>query len=294
MAARMHDDEVPTDAHLVRRLVAEQFSAWAELAVERVASTGTDYAVYRLGTDLAVRLPRIGWAVDQVHRDAEWLPRVAPLLPVAVPEPVAVGEPGCGYPWPWAVHRWVPGANPVPGAVEDPAGLAADLAGLVTAFRRIDLPGGRTARRGLPLTTQDEAARRAVTALGSQVDAVAVLQAWDEALAAPAWTGPPTWFHGDLSPGNLLCVGHRLHAVIDFGSLGVGDPAVDLIVAWNLLPAEARPAFRDAVDVDDATWARGRGWALSIALIQLPYYEHTNPDLAVVARRTVAEVLADR
>jgi aminoglycoside phosphotransferase (APT) family kinase protein len=133
-----------------------------------------------------------------------------------------------------------------------------------------------------------------VAALGTQVDAAEVLDAWDEALAAPPWTGPPTWFHGDLSPGNLLCVGDRLHAVIDFGCLGVGDPAVDLIVAWNVLPASARPRFRDAVDVDDATWERGRGWALSIALIQLPYYEHTNPDLAVVARRTVAEVLADR
>jgi aminoglycoside phosphotransferase (APT) family kinase protein len=133
-----------------------------------------------------------------------------------------------------------------------------------------------------------------VDALGSQVEAPAVLAAWDEALDAPVWTGPPTWFHGDLSPGNLLCRDDRLAAVIDFGSLGVGDPAVDLIVAWNLLPASARPGFRDAVDVDDATWARGRGWALSIALIQLPYYEHTNPGLTVVARRTVAEVLADR
>jgi aminoglycoside phosphotransferase (APT) family kinase protein len=290
----MHDDEVPTDVGLVRRLLAEQFPAWAELPLERFRSTGTAFAVYRLGPELAVRLPRIGSAVDQVRRDAEWLPLVRPHLPVAVPEPVAVGEPGCGYPWPWAVHRWVPGSNPVPGAVADPVGLAADLAGLVTAVRRIDLAGGRAARRGFPLATQDEAARRAVDALGSQVEAPAVLAAWDEALDAPVWTGPPTWFHGDLSPGNLLCRDDRLAAVIDFGSLGVGDPAVDLIVAWNLLPASARPGFRDAVDVDDATWARGRGWALSIALIQLPYYEHTNPGLTVVARRTMAEVLADR
>ncbi len=146
----MHEGEEPSDVDLVRALLAEQFPAWARLRVERVTSTGTDYAVYRLGTDLAVRLPRIGWAVDQVHRDADWLPRVGPMLPVAVPEPVAVGEPGCGYRWPWAVHRWVPGENPVPGAVADPDGLAADLAGLLNAFRRIDLPGGRPARRGAP------------------------------------------------------------------------------------------------------------------------------------------------
>lgn len=185
--ALMHDDEVPTDAGLVRRLLAEQFPAWARLTVERVTSTGTDYAVYRLGADLAVRLPRIGWAVDQVHRDADWLPRIGPLLPVAVPEPVAVGEPVCGYPWPWAVHRWVPGANPVPGAVADPHGLAVDLAELVNALQRLDLPGGRAARRGLPLATQDEAARRAVAALGAEIDPSAVLDAWDEALTAPSW-----------------------------------------------------------------------------------------------------------
>lgn len=120
------------------------------------------------------------------------------------------------------------------------------------------------------------------------------LDAWDGALATPPWTGPPTWFHGDLSPGNLLCLNDRLHAVIDFGCLGVGDPAVDLIVAWNLLPSTARQPLRTMVDVDDATWERGRGWALSIALIQLPYYEHTNPGLASVAWWTVGEVLADR
>ncbi|MBX3287223.1 MAG: phosphotransferase, partial [Actinobacteria bacterium] len=147
----MHADEVAVDDLLVGQLVADQFPRWAHLPIERVASTGTDYAVFRLGTDLALRLPRIGWSVDQVHRDAEWLPRLAPLLPFAVPEPVAVGEPGHGFPFPWAVHRWVDGANPLPGAEPDPVGLAGDLAEFVAALRRIDLPGGRAARRGLPL-----------------------------------------------------------------------------------------------------------------------------------------------
>jgi aminoglycoside phosphotransferase (APT) family kinase protein len=125
------------------------------------------------------------------------------------------------------------------------------------------------------------------------VDTRAVSQAWHRALAATRWDDDPVWIHGDLSPGNLLLVGGRLHAVIDFGGVGIGDPACDLIVAWNLLPAHARDAFRLATGVDDATWARGRGWALSVALIQLPYYAQTNAPLAGNARHVIAQVLAE-
>ncbi len=161
------------------------------------------------------------------------------------------------------------------------------------ALHRIDPTGGPPASRGVPLEMEDDPTRTAIAALRGMVDTHATTAAWDAALQTPAWSGPSVWVHGDLAPGNLLLRGGRLSAVIDFAGLGVGDPACDLIVAWNLLPADARNVFRADLGVDDATWARGRGWGLSVALIQLPYYKDTNPALAANARHVIREVLAD-
>jgi aminoglycoside phosphotransferase (APT) family kinase protein len=287
----MHAEEIDTDASLVRRLLAAQFPHWADLPIEPVASTGTDHAIYRLGDDKAVRLPRIHWAVGQVDLEARWLPALAPLLPVAVPVVLGIGEPAEGYPWRWSVHTWLEGENPAAGRLADPRALALDVAQFVRAMRGIDSAGGPPTGRGVPLEKRDAVTRIAIDELRGLVDVAAVTAAWDSALATPAWEGPPVWIHGDVSPGNLLLSGGRLSGVIDFGCLGVGDPACDLVAAWNLLPAEARGVFRDAVQVDDATWDRGRGWALSIALIQLPYYKDTSPALAAGARHTLAAVL---
>jgi aminoglycoside phosphotransferase (APT) family kinase protein len=293
-AGKMYAGEIDIDAALVRRLLAAQFPQWAELPIEPVASTGTDNAIYRLGDDMAVRLPRIDWAVGQVELEERWLPALAPLLPVAIPRVLATGEPGEGYPWRWSIHAWLSGENPVPGRIAHPGSLATELAHLVSAFQQIDPAGGPSADRGVPLARRDAATRTALSELDGFIDVAAATAAWQRALRADVWTGPPVWIHGDLSPGNLLCIDGRLYAVIDFGCLGVGDPACDLIVAWNLLPADARDVFRAALQVDDATWDRGRGWALSIALIQLPYYHRTNPELAAGARFTIGAVLGDR
>ena len=293
MARRMHVDEIDTDACLVARLLAGQFPQWADLSIEPVPSAGTDNALYRLGEDLAVRLPRIPGAVDDVTKEHRWLPRLAPLLPVAIPVPLVKGEPAEGYPWRWSVYRWLDGENPAVDSLTDPDRLATELPQFVTALHGVDATGGPPAGRGVPLKERDAATRAAIDALGAMIDTAAATAAWERALQAPTWPGPPVWIHGDLSPGNLLMVGGRLSAVIDFGALGVGDPACDLIVAWNLLPADARDVFRAALRVDDATWERGRGWALSIALIALPYYQHTNPVLAANARHVIGEILAD-
>jgi len=248
-----------------------------------------------------VRLPRIDWAALAVAREQLWLPKLGPLLPVKVPVPLGGGAPGEGYPWPWSIYGWLEGENPIAdsgGAQESLLGvLALDLAHFVRALHRIAASGGPPAgvrgTRGVSLAERDAPTRAAIDALRGKLDTDGVSACWASAVATPAWNHAPVWIHADLSPGNLLCVNGRLNGVIDFGLLGVGDPAVDLIVAWNLLTARSRLAFRAAVDVDDASWARGRGWALSIALIQLPYYEHTNPALAASARYTVREVLAD-
>jgi aminoglycoside phosphotransferase (APT) family kinase protein len=291
VCVRMHADEADIDLGLVRRLVAGRFPAWADLPVEPVVSSGTDNAMFRLGDDLAVRLPRIAGAARNVDLERTWVPRLAPHLPVAVPAPVGVGEPTVEYPYPWTVCPWLPGANPTVDNVG--LELAHDLADFVTALRKVDPAGAPASSRGVPLATRDAPTRAAIAASEGLVDTAAVAALWADALRIPPWDGPPTWAHADLSPGNLLVRAGRLTAVIDWGVAGVGDPTVDLIVAWNLLPASARPAFRAALGVDDDTWRRGRGWALSISIIQLPYYQHTNPVLAANSRHVIAEILAD-
>ncbi|MER6400876.1 aminoglycoside phosphotransferase family protein [Kitasatospora sp. NPDC001603] len=293
-AARMHDDEPDIDTALVRRLLAAQFPHWAGLPLERVASSGTDNAMFRLGPELAVRLPRVGWAAESVEREQRWLPKLAPHLPLPIPAPLALGRPAAGYPWEWSVLRWIDGANPVVGATTAPIQLAQDLAGFITALRAVDPADGPPGSRGVPLASRDASTRAAIGRLRGSIDTDAATTVWEKALRLPEHSGRPAWMHGDLSPGNLLLGNRRLRAVIDFGVMGVGDPTVDQIVAWNLLPAAARPAFRAALAADDATWARGRAWALSIALIQLPYYRTTNPALAANARHVIREVLADR
>lgn len=293
-ATRMHADEPDTDADLVRRLLVAQFPQWADLPVRRLASGGTVNAIYRVGTELTVRLPLLKGGDETLDHEARWLPRLAPLLPVAIPEVVALGEPAEGYPWRWAVHRWLEGETLVEGEAADPVSLARDLAAFVTALREVDLDGGPPAYRGAPLRTVDAEARAAIQELrgtDEPFDADAILAAWDTALAAPDWSGPPCWTHSDLMPGNLLGAGERLAAVLDFDTAGVGDPAVDLIPAWNLLTPEAREVFRAGVGSDDATWARGRGWALSMAAVQLPYYRHTNPVISANARYVIDQVL---
>lgn len=291
--AKMHADEVNVDPPLVRRLLAAQFPHWAYLPIEPVPSAGTDNALFRLGDDMVVRLPRIHWATDQVEKEHGWLPRLAPLLPLAIPEPLALGRPGAGYPWRWAVHRWLVGQDATVAQIADPHQLAADLAQFVSAMWQVDLTGDPPPGRGRRLTERDEAARNAIDALHDTIDTAAATALWEECLRAPPWEKPLVWTHGDLIAPNLLVNHGRLTAVIDFGCLGVADPACDLVAAWSILPAETRSHFRAALDVDDATWARGRGWAFSQALAIIPYYRRTNPGLVAVAAHIIDEILAD-
>lgn len=290
----MHAEEVETDADLVRRLLAGQFPHWADLPIELVDSYGTDHDIYRVGDELSVRLPRIGWATGQAAKEAEWLPKLAPHLPLAVPAQLALGDPAEGYPYAWSVYAWLPGEN-ANGTIADLEQAAVDLAEFVRALRRIPTTGAHPRRaggRGAPLGELDEGVRRAIGELGSRIDAEAALASWEESLSAPAWDGPEVWLHGDLLPGNLLVVDGRLSAVIDFGGLNAGDPACDLQPAWNVFAGSSRERYRSELEVDDASWLRGRGWALCQAVVALPYYWNTNPGMIRQASHALRQVLA--
>jgi aminoglycoside phosphotransferase (APT) family kinase protein len=290
----MHEDEIPTDAALVRRLLAAQFPHWADLPIERVPSSGTVNALYRLGDDMVVRLRRTPrWGVGAVDRDLRWLPELAPLLPVAVPLPLAKGAPGAGYPWDWGIYSWLEGEHPTVDGLVDAESLAKELARFLEALHRADLPDGPPTARGSSLARFDDPTRAALAALDGVIDTAAARAAWDAAVQTPEWRHASVWVHGDVMPANLLVEGGRLTGVIDWELLGLGDPACDLAVAWNLLSSGPREVFRFELSVDDATWARGRGWALWTGLVALPYYEHTNPALADNARYRIGQVLAD-
>ncbi|MEU9043861.1 MULTISPECIES: aminoglycoside phosphotransferase family protein [unclassified Kitasatospora] len=294
-ATRMHPNEPVVDAALVRRLISAQFPQWERLPITPVGSAGTDNAMFRLGPELAVRLPRVEWAAGDVRREHQWLPRLAPRLPRPVPAPLAIGRPAAGYPWEWSVLHWIDGVNPAVGVLAAPDALARDLAGFVNALRTVNPTDAPAGHRSVPLASRDGATRAAIAQLAGSIDTAAATALWDKALRLPDYAGPPVWMHGDLTPGNLLVSRTgRLAAVIDFALMGVGDPTADLIAAWNLLPAAARPAFRAALRADDAMWARGRAWAFSIALVTIPYYRHTDQALTANARHVVREVLADR
>lgn len=283
------------DVSLVRRLLV-QFPQWADLPVKRVEFDGWDNTTFRLGEDLSVRLPSAQAYAGQVEKEHRWLPRLAAHLPLSIPVPLAMGVPANGYPWHWSVYRWLEGENATIKSIADLQQFATTLAQFLAALQRIDPadgppPGQHNFFRGGPLTTYDSETRDAIATLRGRIDADAVTAVWEAALRA-TWHGPPVWLHGDVSAGNLLVEKGRLNAVIDFGCTAVGDPACDLTIAWTLLSGESRDAFREALPLDRATWARGRGWALWKGLITLVKHT-TNPTKARNARGVIDEVLVD-
>jgi aminoglycoside phosphotransferase (APT) family kinase protein len=293
----MHADQVEVTAPEVTALVAGQFPQWRHLPVRPLTSHGTVNALFRLGDDLVVRLPlrpSAGPAQhDDLRRAQDHSHRIAAHVPLEVPEPVALGAPGDRYPGWWAVYRWIPGETAGRSTIGDPGRFAGELAGFVTALHGLDT-GGRTwdgVSRGGPLPAQDDAVQQALARSTHLVDTARLAGIWArcrDAAPAPA----EVWIHADLMPGNLLVRDGRLAAVIDLEIMCVGDPAVDLMPAWNLLPAGAREVYRRALGVDDAAWQRGRGWAIVQAIVALPYYVDTNPVMAATARDTLAAILA--
>ncbi|MEV4758442.1 aminoglycoside phosphotransferase family protein [Micromonospora sp. NPDC049559] len=297
MSTSFADGRAGIDAALVRRLIAAQFPHWSDLPVTPVEVDGWDNRTYRLGAEMTVRLPTAAGYVPAVAKENEWLPRLAPALPVAVPPVLAVGVPGQGYPYPWSVRGWLPGETAQRAPIADLPRFAVSVAEFIRALQRCDPTGGPLAgehsfHRGASPAHYDAQTRRYLATLAGHVDTARAAAVWEAALAA-RWNGEPVWFHGDIAGGNLLVVDGGLAAVIDFGTSGVGDPACDLVIAWTMFSGEARHAFRRAVGQDDGTWARARGWALWKALLVLAESIEVDPARAAANERVIAEVLAD-
>ena len=289
---------VPIDDTLVSRLIAAQFPQWSELPIRPVSPSGWDNRTFRLGDAMLVRLPSGEHYAGQVAREQHWLPGLAPSLPLAIPTPVALGQPAAGYPWNWSVYRWLEGEAASSGSVADLTELASSLGRFLSALQRIDATGGpapglHNFHRGGALGIYDRQTRQAIAALKGKIDGDAATAVWEAALAS-IWQGPPVWVHGDISAGNLLVQAGRLSAVIDFGQLGVGDPACDLVIAWTYFEGPSRQAFRDALPLDAETWARGRGWALWKATIVASGLVEATAFEAAHSRRIIDEVLARR
>lgn len=290
VTARMHIDELDIDRRLVRSLLRQQFPDWADLRLQRIEPSGTVNAIFRLGDSLAVRRPRREGPTRPGGKGFDWLPRLAPQLPVEIPLPIGQGRPSDGYPWFWEILTWVQGET-LPVEELDTIQAARDLAEIVRALQRVN-PMGAPPGRGIPLAERDTEIRDWLARFDGDA---AVTEAWERALAAPPWDGPPVWHHGDLDARNWLVRNGRISGVIDWGAMGVGDPACDVMVAWKLHSPVAREAFREALPTDEATWERARGWVLSQAVAILAYYTpENNPTLYHEADSWLDQVLRER
>lgn len=281
----------------VQRLISDQFPQWADLSLSLVVSSGTANNLFRLGEDMTVRFPQSPDAVHYAEKEHRWLATLAPQLPLPIPVPIAKGEPVDEFPWIWGVYNWLQGDDGWARPFEDLNTMAEDLAGFMTAMQAIDPTGGPASGknnnyRGIQLSKLDLPFRSSVEELGNRINKDAVLAIWDRVSQQPLWN-EARWIHGDLHPGNLLSHKQKLSAVIDFDYLGVGDPACDLMPAWHVFDAESRQIFRDRLNVDDATWARGQGWSLLQAIRALPFYWDKNPVMVQMSKRTLREILSE-
>jgi aminoglycoside phosphotransferase (APT) family kinase protein len=285
------------DAILVQRLIAKQFPHWKHLSVQPVANAGWDNRTFHLGEHMLVRMPSAEEYAAQVEKEQRWLPKLAPLLPLQIPVPLAMGEPAEGYPWKWSIYHWLEGDAATTAPIADLRDFAKSLAQFLIALQNIDptggpLPGSHNFNRGGALITYDAEARQAMNALKDKIDVITATEIWETGLAT-TWENKPVWIHGDVSSGNLLVKDGKLSAVIDFGQLGIGDPACDLMIAWTFFKAESREIFRAMLKLNADTWARGRAWALWKFMIVAAGLTDWNTAEASEPWRIIDEVFAD-
>jgi aminoglycoside phosphotransferase (APT) family kinase protein len=290
----MHKEEIEISDMLVANLM-EQVEKFRNLPIKRITSTGTDHGLFRLGEEYLIRIPRIQWATKNTEKEYLWVPKIAPFISVPISSPIFIGNAGDGYPWQWTIVQWNTGENPVFEVNNQYHALALDLANFLNELHKIKIDDAPESRRGVDLNTRNRETLEAMDSLDNKFNIEEIKALWSDLCNTTAYNQKPVWVHGDFLPGNILMENNRLSAVIDFSDLGVGDPACDLIIAWSLLNSQSREIFKNSLhNIDEDTWNRGKGWALSIAIIILPYYKNTNPYLVNIAERIISNLLIDR
>lgn len=285
------------DTDLVKRLIAIQFPQWRDLYIRPVTVSGWDNRTFHLGEHMLIRMPSAEEYVAAVTKEQEWLPRLAPLLPLTIPTPLAMGQPGEDYPYPWSVYQWIEGETVASTPTIDKGNLVHQLAQFIRALHTIDTTEAPTSTWGQfchvgGLAAYDDETRRAIIILQDKIDADAAVKLWTRAVTT-TWQKASVWVHGDLSLGNLLIQDGQLNAVIDFGGLGVGDPACDLVIAWKFFDEQSRRMFREQLSLDSATWDRGRAWALWKALFIAASLGESNAIETSQAWYTINETIND-
>lgn len=284
---------------LVKKLINEQFPQWKNLTIKPVAHGGWDNRTFHLGDEMLVRLPSAEQYVAQVAKEQTWLPQLAPQLTIPIPSPIAQGQPSTLFPWPWSVYRWIDGksANLASLNNDDLNGIATQLAQFINELHAINTDGGpepgwHNYYRGAHISFYNEQTCTVLPQLASLVDVDKAQMVWDQALES-TWHKPPVWVHGDLVSDNIVVNNkHQLAAVIDFGCLGIGDPACDLAPAWTLFRGKSRETFRSILNFESGTWDRARGWVLWKALVWLKrFIREENTQRAQEQERIITDVL---
>ncbi len=291
--SKMHENELDIDEHLVKKLLADQFPEWAHLPVKRISSSGTDNAIFKFGDDTLIRVPRRADMLDTLQRQEKWVNPMAVHLPLAVPTLIAYGNPQDSFPWHWGIYSWIEGDNLYNNSTLDLNQAALDLAKFINKLQAFDSTNAPRSWRGVTLKSRDAEVRKAIDALKDEIDVQKITDVWNRCISVAEWDKDSVWIHADLLPTNILAQNGKLAGIIDFDGFGVGDPAVDLLPAWSIFTAESRDIFRKQLCVDDATWMRGCGWALSLAIIAIPYYRNTNSVLVAIAHKIIQELLSD-
>lgn len=281
---------------LAKALVTSQFPKWSKLDIWPIPSSGTDNTIFRLGENMCLRFPKFMRTEINLKKEYIWLPRLTPL-PLQIPKPLAMGIPEMDYPCNWCILSWIDGNTAATNHFFDDHRAAKVIGEFINALQLVDTDGGPKSgphnnHRGVPLIERNQLTREAILKLNAEFEESNLLGLWEETLEVPPWNKAPVWLHGDIHSDNMLTNSGHLNAVIDFGLSGVGDPACDLMVGWTQFNPKTRNSFRKSIRVDDTTWDRGKGWALSWAVIALAHYNRSNSFFANMSRITINQIIS--